>query len=704
MRLLCKLLICWLILLNVSTSSAQEITPAPAFISASLIEYDDQNFIYAAGNIKIIIDNYQVQADKLLYDLTKDLLWAEGNVRLKDDQDNVVFGETIFLKDRLKTGIIADFILKFHDNSLLVARLSERINQNQAKLYQASFTPCQILCHRPPIWQLSAQETFIDLDSHKMTYKNLFFELYGWPIFYTPYFSHPTPMAKAQSGILVPEIKNNRLGVPFYYRAQPNLDFTLTPRVAKRLILYELEARHRLNHGDYVAQGSYVRAPYFVTTQDQTARNHKDDSYYITAKGNFYQNQYKYGFDLNFASDKAYLKNYYENYDAYLSSRLYLSQVKNYNYLSVDGLYFQSLRAKELSARNTLILPRLQTKNVFHLNEAESADFIVESNSLSYRMPNQLQLLRTAWQLSVAGNYLTYHGHLLNLAILSKSDLYSVSSSLEHHKITNKVWTRHIPEIQAGWRYPLIRSLSPAASIMVEPITLVTISRKMRAQDKKFQLIDAAPLEPSEDNLFFADRYSGIHCYEFGNKVSYGVNTKILIKRNYLSLFLGQLLHKYPAQNYYSYDNVGKMEVSFSESLVLFYKFRKNQRLVTIKDEAGANFSHDRFQLTTSMINLKNLRRYYAVGNFTFAKNCISQAYYDWSYQLTPQWLVSQKMRFDISSHKTKILCRSIKVTYSYDCVKVVGKFSNDYMSDGSRGIKKLNSNTVSIGLKILNM
>ena len=55
-----------------------------------------------------------------------------------------------------------------------------------------------------PLWQLKAVRVTHDQAEHKMEYRDAWLEIYGVPIAYTPYFSHPDPSVKRQTGLLVP--------------------------------------------------------------------------------------------------------------------------------------------------------------------------------------------------------------------------------------------------------------------------------------------------------------------------------------------------------------------------------------------------------------------------------------------------------------------------------------------------------------------
>lgn len=71
----------------------------------------------------------------------------------------------------------------------------------------ASYTPCEP-CKKNPdkpvVWQIKASEVTHDEEEHRISYRNARFELYGVPVAYTPYFSHPDGSIERKSGFLSP--------------------------------------------------------------------------------------------------------------------------------------------------------------------------------------------------------------------------------------------------------------------------------------------------------------------------------------------------------------------------------------------------------------------------------------------------------------------------------------------------------------------
>src|SRR5258708_40124075 len=59
-------------------------------------------------------------------------------------------------------------------------------------------------------------------------------EIDGFPIFWTPYLSHPDPSVKRRSGFLAPSFGSSpslgfHTGIPYYWVISPDKDATFTP-------------------------------------------------------------------------------------------------------------------------------------------------------------------------------------------------------------------------------------------------------------------------------------------------------------------------------------------------------------------------------------------------------------------------------------------------------------------------------------------
>jgi LPS-assembly protein len=207
------------------------------FLLADKVEYNEKSqYIEAKGNVRIAFEKYVLHAEKMFYDIEKDELWAHGKVSAFRENEEIAIGKSALIKNKAKEIVISSFILYFKSNdSIIASKLAKRVNENHTHLHKATFTSCPTCLTKRPLWQISASKADVFLDKHKVVYKNMFFEIYGIPVMYLPYFAHSLPNAPPKSGILIPNVKNKKIGLPIYFRPKSNIDTTVTPRIGKKI-------------------------------------------------------------------------------------------------------------------------------------------------------------------------------------------------------------------------------------------------------------------------------------------------------------------------------------------------------------------------------------------------------------------------------------------------------------------------------------
>ena len=711
MRIICKLLLIFITLTSVSY--AKKIENFGVIMKADEVHYDaNSDSVNATGGILIKMNEYTINADKIYYKLKKDILFIEGNIRITDQTGKIIYGERAVFKDKLKCGVLQEFIIKLDKNVILASRLAKRLNKNRILLENSIFTPCTMDCGNKPIWQLRSEVTDIDQEKQKITYKNVFFEIYGVPVMYLPYFFHPIPSAPAQSGLLVPMMKHNDFVVPLYFRVKPNLDFTISPRLSKNHTILEGEFRHKIHSGDYQIHGSYGNPKFEKTDANNVTKNVRPRRYHIFADGNFVKNHINYGFDINTASDKAYLTNYQGVYDSYLTSRIYANMIDRRNYFALEGLYFQDLRTKnnkpDIKLQNDFdtpfILPNIKTQHVFGLNKDDSILLNVRNNTMVYKEPYRT-LARTSLDFELMLNSISNQGHMISTTLANRTDLYWLNS-LDKAKDRKYEQTlhRHIPEFRTHWRYPLIKTIGSKTNISIEPNAMVVLGKKYKSEFNKFVLVDPHRNELAESNIFNANSFSGIDFHDYGNRLSYGVNANLLSDDLYIVGFLGQRIHKNNTTTTDNYNYIGKFSVTWANDFEIFYRFRKNQQLKPIRDEVGINFVYDRIKASSLLTNLHQVSRYFAKTGFEPEEDKASQLSFDVDYRVTNSLWISGASKIDFIGKSTRLLMRTIRVTYLFDCVSMNASVTDHFLHDSMRGVKRNRSKSFAVGLKVINM
>lgn len=704
MRVICKSLLIFF-LLGISFCAKGEM-PKGVVMKAKTVHYNkDKDSITATGDIVIQMENYTLNADKIHYKIQEDLIFAEGNIRIIDDKGKIVQGERAVLKDKLKRGVIKEFIVQLEDDSIVASRLANRIDSDHLTLEKSVFTPCSRNCGKRPIWQINAAHTNIDYKQQKVTYKHVLFEVYGVPIMYTPYFAHPTPNASAQSGFLVPRVKDGSLMIPFYFRAKPNLDFTISPRVGKGYMIFEGDMRHKVPFGQYDITGSYANSALQKKYGNKIVKKEKFKRYHVLSRGDFQNKGVHYGFELRRASDKAYLVNYQKTHDSYLTSRIYTYTVNKRNYFSLEGLSFQDLRSRQEKEKQKtpFVLPTIRTQNIYSLNDEESLLLNMRNNFIVYKEPDR-EIARASVDLELMKKMISNQGHMFTFTLANRGDLYFtnfISPDTGQDKF--KKWYRNIPEFRTQWRYPLARRISKKSSVALEPTAMVVIGKRYKPRFKKFELIDAPKSELSENNIFLANSFSGIDLHDYGNRLSYGLRSSLISDVLYLNAFLGQQIHEYNIPQKGNYDYVGDISADINNNFQLFYRFRKNKFLDPIRDEVGINATSKKLRANVMFTELHDISTYFAKTRFQPDANKISQLSFSTDYNFTKNLVAGVESRFNFAGGP-KMLTRSIKMTYLFDCVSINAIIADEFLYDSERGVKKKRAQSFIVGLKAINM
>ncbi|HSA81764.1 MAG TPA: LptA/OstA family protein, partial [Geminicoccaceae bacterium] len=193
-----RLGLCWALLALFATAPAHALDfgEGPVLLFADRISVDrETNVIRAEGNVEVVRAERRLLADVMQYDQDDDQIEATGNVILLDPSGDALYADRVTLSGDFRNGVAEQLRARLTDNSLAAAAQGRRIDGTRTELDRAVYSPCP-LCpdsDSPPLWQITAQRIIHDQQEKTITYRNAFFELYGVPIAYTPYLSHPDP-------------------------------------------------------------------------------------------------------------------------------------------------------------------------------------------------------------------------------------------------------------------------------------------------------------------------------------------------------------------------------------------------------------------------------------------------------------------------------------------------------------------------------
>ena len=178
-------------------SHAQEISGGsePVVLEADELTHDlDRGIVVATGNVEIAQGGRVILADTVTYNEQTDTVTATGNVVMLEPGGEVIFADYAEVTENMKYGVIRNIRILLTDTSRIAANGAIRSGGNRTEMRKAVFSPCPVCKDHPdeaPLWQIKAIRVVHDQQRQEIQYSDAFFELFGVPIAYTPYFSHP---------------------------------------------------------------------------------------------------------------------------------------------------------------------------------------------------------------------------------------------------------------------------------------------------------------------------------------------------------------------------------------------------------------------------------------------------------------------------------------------------------------------------------
>lgn len=583
-------------------SPSEEFQKLPATIEADKMQYDaKKNAVTASGDVLVIQGKRKVTADRITYDQLNDQLGAEGNVTLTEPDGTVILAKEVSLQNSLKKGSMSDSNAQFPDKSYATASQALRLDEYTTQLTNATYSACPV-CEvskedelaqatekKPPLWQITAKRATFDEKKQRISYRHAFFEVYGVPIAYTPYFSHATPKAPRKSGFLIPKYQNDgtlgtSVSIPYYYSIAENKDLTLTPTFTSKLgPILSGEYRHLLPSGSYKLKGSITNPDEIDGLGNTTGEN--DIRGHIEGLGDFdITDTWSWGFNAQRATDDTYLRKYQYNNTDTLQSRAYATYIKNRNFVEAETISFQGLQVFDDPGLTPLILPHVKT----YWESApgyKGSKFSLSSDVLSLTRDESTSVQR----LSVEGGwslpYITRNGHVFEWRNSLRADGYQIDDRIyEDNTHSDESVARFIPETQLSWSYPLV-SHKENYRLFLEPIADIIISPYGGNLDE-ISNEDSQDVEFSDVNLFSSNHFTGIDRIEEGPRANYGLKLNVDHDTlGYTSFLLGQtyrlkdneLFGAGSGLDENQSDIVGRVAYNYEEFFDIAYQFRMDR-------------------------------------------------------------------------------------------------------------------------------
>ncbi len=669
-------------------------------LSADAMGMDQQSGIFIArGNVEVMQGEIIINARQITYYEQSDLVVAEGDVSVLQPTGDVYFSERAELKDGMKRGVIHQFKARMVDDSVLVADTAVRVNSQVTRLEYASYTPCKLCPGKSPFWQMNARKATVDNIEERVTYRDGFMEMFGVPVIYTPYLSHPTPDARGKSGFLPPSYSTNPyFGVvvkaPYYWRIDEDKDVQITPwMTAEEGPLLQWDYNQLRDAGEYRFDGS-------VTVPEERDANGngvggKEVRGHIFARGRERLDDIsEVGFDLERTTDDTYLRRYGFANQQDLFSRAYFEAAQGHNFALAQGLTIQGLRSTDRSRTTPLILPALKA-NVEH-PLAHGATLSLAADALWLTREEGADQQRLSLTPALRFPVVTDDGHLLTAGVALRQDIYQTDNlTLAGGRVANDTTLRSLPQASLEWRYPLIRH-GAQGSLLLEPIMLA-VAQTNGANPDEIANEDTRLLELNDTNIFSLNRMPGLDLYDSGSRVAYGLRSHYFAQDGLaLDALLGQNYElsgttPFPTSNREGEsrsDYIGRLAASYAP-ISLTYRFGLDAEDLNFnRNEVTVGFSNSRFSFNTSYNELNNNR--YIDDR--------QEAVTSGSLRLSEEWQLYGGARRDLQIDQ--MTNANTGLIYKNECFNIILNASRSYTRD--RDIEPTTEFSFRVGFKNL--
>ncbi|MEQ8333929.1 LPS assembly protein LptD [Nisaea sp.] len=666
---------------HIATANAQEraIDESPVLMVADELVHDETlGTITARGNVELSQGERVLMADSVTYNQREDTVIATGNISLLEPSGEVIFSDYAELHNELKTGIIDNLRLRMTDGSRLAANRGLRTADQRKILSRAVFTPCESCKEDPsraPLWQLKARKIVHDEAAKDIIYNDATLEMFGIPVFYTPYLAHPDPTVERRSGFLAPMIgASDELGFiygqPYYQVIDESKDLEITP------IIYSEEGgilkgryRQRFENGEIDFQGN---GGLLDQRDDNVETGSQDPEGSIDLEGRFdFDRTWRGGFDFEQSSGRTYLRRYRLDSREVLTTRAFTEGFRGRNFASVETLKFQGLNPGDSRDTAPVIAPLVEYNYVGEPDPAGGRfqlDATVMSLSRQTGADSQKLAIRSGWALP----YTAPAGDIYTLTATLDSDFYH-TEGLENGEGGDA--GRLFPQLGLNWRYPLARA-GENYHQTIEPIVNLVLApdgnnpNEISNEDSQSFLFD-------DTNLFRMNRFTGSDLVTSGSRVDYGFKTGVYGNGGGSSSMLFGQSYRFFGDGPFEAgsgleddlsDYVGRVQVSPTRDLDFLFRFRLDKdNFSPRRSEVGMRYQHPLFSFVADYVLLDDETNSDDIaGETSFRER--EQLDLLGTVRLSEFWSMNGRIVQDFSDDANRTLIASTGLVYADEC------------------------------------
>ncbi|MBX3502386.1 MAG: LPS-assembly protein LptD [Alphaproteobacteria bacterium] len=514
--------------------------------------------LIARGLVEVRRGTRSIMADEVIYDSASDRLRAVGNVAVVEDNGDVVFFAEVDVDAAFTDGAGRDIRMVLRRSWRVRAsdgRLSTKEGR-QFTLQHAQATPCEECARnpeRPPIWRITARRVVVDDASKDFIYSNAAMEIFGVPVLYTPYFTHPAPDVRRRSGLVSFDVGRS-VSRGFYAQPQyfiafgDSADLSLRPRLYVQRParpMFDVEARKRGDTFDVSLRPRFAydggRLRYLLRG---ALRWDIDDNWRALA-------------DADYSGDRAFHEDFGIDRAASSRSVAAVERFAAQSFLQFRAAHYQDLHFDGFAGH----VPNAG----FHALAHQRIPLLVLGGTLETRTllrqtlrehgPSTSSAIQTVeWQrraLIGGGQVVGFGGQLMGRLDRTTSGPADIVDPLSNGLPTvARSWGSGDATGWLEWSYPFVAPVGTSGSWVIEPRALLIGSGRI-AGTRPTLNEDSRSLEMDFSSIFSLGRHTGFDRRESGLRVVYGLRSTLgFASGESLTVEAGQLRYLLGTDNF----------------------------------------------------------------------------------------------------------------------------------------------------------
>jgi LPS-assembly protein len=491
--------------------------------------------LIARGMVELRRGARSIIADEIVYDSSSDRLRAAGNVAVIDDNGEVVFFSEVDVDTAFTDGAGRDIRMVLRRNWRVRAsdgQLSTK-DGRQFALRGAQASPCDECAKnpdRPPLWRITARRVVVDESSKDFIYNNAAMEIFGVPVAYTPYFTHPAPDVRRRTGLVSFDIGRSTTlrgfyGEPQYFIAiDDSADLSLRPRFyveRPTRPLFDVEARKRGDTFDASLRPRFAydsgRLRYLLRG---ALRWDIDPNWRAVA-------------DADYSSDLAFHGDFGIARQSNARSVAAVERFAAQSFLQIRAAHYQGLYLDGFAGHvptagfQALSHQRIPVPDVGGTLELRT----LLRETLRERGPSTTSAIQTVeWQrraLIGGGQVVGFGAQLMGRLDRTTSGPADITDPLSSGlPATARGWASSDATGWFEWSYPFVAPVGTGGSLVIEPRAMLIGSGKI-AGTRPALNEDSRSLEMDFSSIFSLGRHTGFDRRESGLRVVYGLRSTL---------------------------------------------------------------------------------------------------------------------------------------------------------------------------------